>query len=240
MLSLCQNLSLVFYFWRSVAFTSSLFPCARLCNPVLEVAMLQAVVGPCDLLGSFPNQIIPWFCETVWKHGWQFWVWHVAPESDSSVFPKACWWLGWQRAAERLQNELLGLRGAWLVVGTAGTSKPLAVLNCGSQKPTARLFEGTSTGVLAGKRICFGQCVKELWTVRFKLCSRWEARCCLRLDLQEQPAEYDPSCSGSSLELVLTHLLARWANKEQPWTWACVERSFQIQWGWQEGVSKLK
>lgn len=85
MLSMCQNLYLVdFYLWRSVAFIFYLFPCARLCNPMLEVAMLWAVVGPCDLLGSFPNQVIPWSCETVWKHGWQFWVWHMAPESDSS------------------------------------------------------------------------------------------------------------------------------------------------------------
>lgn len=103
MLFLCRNLSLVdFYFWRSVAFTFYLFPCARLRNPVLEAAMLRAVVWPCDLLGSFPNQIIPWFCETVWKHGWQFWVWHVAPKSDSSVFPEASWVAGlaegWRKA----------------------------------------------------------------------------------------------------------------------------------------------
>lgn len=130
MLSLCRNLSLVdFYFWRSVAFTFYLFPCARLCNPVLEVAMLCAVVWPCDLLGSFPNQIIPWFCETVWKHGWQFWAWHVAPCSPRLTAPcsQKPGWLGWQRAGERLQNELLVLWGVWLVVSTARTLKPLTV-----------------------------------------------------------------------------------------------------------------
>lgn len=193
----------------------SVFPCARLGNPVLEVAVLRAVVGPCDLLGSFPNQILPWFSETVWKHGDSSWsdIWPPSLTAPCSQNPVGGW--AGRGLQKRLQNELLGLGGVWLVVSTARASEPLAVLNCGSWKPAMGLFEGTSTCTLVGKSICLGQCVKKLWTVRFILFSRWG---CLRLHLQGQPAEHHPSCSGTSVENVLLHLLASCVNRKQPCT----------------------
>lgn len=90
--------------------------------------------------------------------------------SDGSLFPETHWWLGWQRAAEKLQEQLLGLWGVWLALQgleNSGLSELWELkANCKG------LFKGTSAYILARKLISLGQCVKKLQTVGSELCFR--------------------------------------------------------------------
>lgn len=168
MLSLCWNLCLVDFFQRFVAFMFYLFPCAELSNVALEVAVLRAGLRPymtcCD---PFQTKL---FLDSVKLFGnkgdssgsdmWH-WVWwlHVPRNPSVAGLAEGC------RKAPR--------EAAWTLRSMVGGQhckdfETLDFLNCGNWKLTARLFKGTSAYTWTRKMISFGQCVKQLWIVRFE------------------------------------------------------------------------